>query len=54
MQQIINGWCNLIAIDPATVQMASGLFGSAGAYLAFAAGVAVCGVLVSAYLRTTI
>lgn len=57
IQQLIN-WCDLIGINPTTVQMVSGILSGAGATLvanlAFAAAVAACGLLVSIYLRTTI
>ena len=58
IQQLINWLCNLIDINPTTVQMIGGILSGAAAtlaaYLVFAAAVAACGLLVSVYLRTTI
>ena len=58
IQQLINWLCYVIDINPTTVQMIGGILSGAAAtlaaYLVFAAAVAVCGLLVSVYLRTTI
>jgi hypothetical protein len=58
IQQLINWLCNVIDINPTTVQMIGGILSGAAAtlaaYLVFAAAVAVFGLLVSVYLRTTI
>jgi hypothetical protein len=58
IQQLINWLCDLIGINPTTVQMIGDILSGAGAtlaaYLVFAAAVAACGVLVSVYLRATI
>jgi hypothetical protein len=59
MQQLINWWCDLSGIcDPAIVQTISKLLGGAGgimiAYLAFAAALSLCGLLINALLRPMI
>jgi hypothetical protein len=59
MQQLINWWCNLIGIcDPAIVQTISKFLSGAGgimiAYLAFAAALSLCGLLINALLRPMI
>jgi hypothetical protein len=42
IQQFINWWCDLIGIDPATIQMISGILAGAG------------GTMAAVYFRTTI
>lgn len=56
IEQFINWLCSIINIT--TVQMIGSILSGAGAtlaaYVVFAAAVAACGLLASAYLRTTI
>jgi hypothetical protein len=59
MQQLISWWCDLIGIcDPAIDQTISKLLGGAGGtmigYLAFAAALSLCGLLINALLRPMI